>query len=118
MSDHAIVHIEFPALDPKATAQFFDDLFGWKIQHAEEFNYYMWQPASGPGGGIVQVETTPEGGPLVYVGTDDIEATLARAESLGGKVATPKTEIPGNGWFAILLDPSGGRVALYTPMAG
>ena len=52
---------------------------------------------------------------LVYVGTDDIEASLAKAESLGGSTIVPKTEIPGQGWFAVFTDPTGNRMALYTP---
>ena len=114
MSDHPVVHIEFPALDPRASARFYGDLFGWKIEVAEEYNYPMYLPPSGPGGGFVQVETMPEGGPLVHVGADDIDATLARVQELGGSVDTPKTEIPGVGWFAIFRAPDGGRAALFT----
>jgi predicted enzyme related to lactoylglutathione lyase len=78
----------------------------------------MFRPSSGPGGGLSPVDNQMyrPGEALVYVGTDDIEATLARAEELGAKTLMPKTEIPHTGWFAILSDPSGARVALYQNM--
>jgi uncharacterized protein len=50
---------------------------------------------------------------LIYISTDDIDATLAKAESLGAKTLTPKTEAP-YGWLAVLTDPDGNRIALYT----
>src|SRR2546421_1348318 len=45
---------------------------------------------------------------LIYVFTNDIDATLAHAEALGAKTLTPKTEVP-HGWFAVFADPSGNR---------
>ena len=36
------------------------------------------------------------------------------AESLGGKRITPKSPIPGMGWFAVFEDPTGNKVGLYT----
>jgi predicted enzyme related to lactoylglutathione lyase len=74
----------------------------------------------GPGGGFVEVGQS--GVPveykadslLVYVSTDDIDATLAKDESLGGKILMPKTEIPHVGWWGVFSDPTGNRIALYT----
>jgi hypothetical protein len=62
-------------------------------------------------------ENTQAGEVLFYVSTDDIEASLAKAEKLGGKAVMPKTEIPGFGWFGLFLDPTGNKVGLYTAMA-
>jgi predicted enzyme related to lactoylglutathione lyase len=51
---------------------------------------------------------------LLYISTDDIDATLAKIEAHGGKTVVPKTEIPQVGWFGIFTDPTGNRVALFT----
>ena len=51
---------------------------------------------------------------IVYFATDDIDATLARVEALGGKTIIPKTEIPNVGWFGWFTDPTGNKVALFT----
>ena len=72
----------------------------------------------GPGGAFPKVddEMYKPGDVLLYVATQDIEATLSKAESLGAKVLVPKTEIPGIGWYAIFTDPAGARMALFTGM--
>ncbi len=120
MSNHSIVHIEIPANDPAAAGKFYADLFGWKLQVDPAFDYHMFQAEPGPGGGFVKVgeETSgyKAGEVLIYVSTDDIDATLARIESLGGKTLVSKTEIPHTGWFAIFADPTGNRIALFTAM--
>ncbi len=122
MASHPIVHIEFPASDPKTTSKFYADAFGWKIESDPTFDYHMFSAEGGPGGGFPG--TAGDGGPvtykpgevMVYIGTDDIEASLAAVEKHGGKVVLPKTEIPHTGWFAFFTDPAGNRVALFKSM--
>ena len=112
MASHPIVHIEIPANDTKAAGEFYSKLFDWKMELDPQFDYLQFAPEGGPGGGFVKIGD-PQGmqlGPsnlLVYVGTDDIEGTLRKAESLGAKTILPKTEIPMTGWFAVFTDPSG-----------
>jgi predicted enzyme related to lactoylglutathione lyase len=117
MSDHPIVHIEISAKDREDAAKFYSDLFGWKVKQQPEFNYATFEAGSGPGGGFNPVtDENPAGTVLVYVGSQDIEADLAKAEKLGAKTIVPKTEIPLTGWFAIFEDPTGNRLGLYTAM--
>ena len=116
MSDHPIVHVEIPSRDAKVNAKFYNDAFGWKLEHAAEFDYWMFEAKPGPGGGfpgLSEEMNVKPGEVLVYIGTDDIEASLAKIESVGGKALTPKMEIPGTGWFAFFADPTGNRLALY-----
>ncbi len=122
MPNHPIVHIEFPAADPGAAAKFYADAFDWQLQVDPSFDYHMFSAEGGPGGGFVKVGATAgpgtvdykTGEPLIYIQTDDIEASLAKIESLGGKTLLPKTEIPQVGWWALFADPTGNRVGLYT----
>ncbi len=117
MSKRNVVHVEIPAVDVEAAGRFYQELFGWKIQHVPEMNYTMWEDGSGSGGGFPQVsEDSPAGRVLVYIDSDDIEADLKKVEKLGGKVLHPKTEIPQTGWFGIFQDPTGNVLALYTSM--
>ena len=81
----------------------------------------MFQANPGPGGGFDKVGEAmgmgyKPGEVLIYVSTDDIDATLAIAASLRGKILQPKTEIPNVGWFGIFSDPTGNRIALFTSM--
>ena len=116
MSEHPFVHVEFSAQDREAAGKFYSDLFGWKISHMPEMNYSTFDTGN-IGGGLNPVsENIPAGTVLVYLGTDDIDASLAKAESLGGKIVTSKTEIPGTGWYGFFSDPTGNMVGLYTAL--
>lgn len=115
MTKHPIVHIEFSAHDREAAGKFYTDLFSWKVEQMPEMNYATFEAEGGPGGGFNPVsQQNPAGTVLVYVSTDDIEATLTKAESLGGKTVIPKTEIPTVGWFGFFSDPTGNVVGLFT----
>lgn len=117
MSQHPIVHIEFSAKDREAAGKFYSELFGWNVQQMPEMNYATFEAEGGPGGGFNPVtEEYPAGTVMVYVQADDIDASLAKAESLGGKTLVPKSEIPQTGWFAFFRDPTGNTVGLYTGM--
>jgi predicted enzyme related to lactoylglutathione lyase len=80
-----------------------------------EMNYVAFDAEGGPGGGFPEVnELVKAGDVLVYIASDDIKASLAQAESLGGKTVVPKTEIPSIGWFGLFADPTGNVVGLFT----
>jgi len=117
MSKRNVVHVEIPATSTEGAGKFYQELFGWKIQHMPEMNYTMWEDGSGSGGGFPQVsDENPAGQVLVYIDSDDIEADLKKVAKLGGKVLRQKTEIPQMGWFGIFKDPTGNVLALYTGM--
>ena len=117
MSKLPIVHIEFSAKYNKEAGSFYADLFGWEVQQIPEMNYATFDTGVEPGGGYNPItETNPAGTVAVYVGTDDIDATLAKAEELGGKTVVPKSEVPGFGWFGFFIDPTGNTIGLWTEM--
>jgi uncharacterized protein len=119
MSPHPIVHIEIVSTDVKVSSDFYSQLFGWKIQTNPEWqDYYLFNPESGPGGAFMPPDDKlyKAGDVVLYAETDDIEGTLKKVEELGGTVVLPKTDIPGVGWFALFSDPTGVRLALYTPL--
>ena len=114
MPAHPIVHIEFSASDRQAAGKFYAELFGWKVQQMPEMNYATIDTGqTGIGAGLNPVqENYPAGTVIVYIHSDDIDATLARVQELGGKILVPKSEIPGVGWFGMFADPSGNQVGL------
>jgi predicted enzyme related to lactoylglutathione lyase len=118
--NHPIVHLEIPAKDAAAAGKFYGEAFGWNIEADPTYNYVQLRAEGVPGGGFVEVggssapiQYKPDS-LLVYVSTDDINATLAKVESLGGKTVLPKTEIPQMGWWAVFADPTGIRIGLFT----
>ena len=120
MSKHPIVHIEISTHTRQESADFYSKVFGWGMQNHDELNYTSFttgQPDMG--GGLNPVgENTEAGTVSVYIGTDDIEASLAAIEANGGQTVAPKIEIPGMGWFAEFKDPTGNVLALYKGLEG
>ena len=52
-------------------------------------------------------------GSLIYLGTQDIDAALARVEAAGGQVLVGKTSIGPFGSIGQFVDSEGNRVALH-----
>jgi predicted enzyme related to lactoylglutathione lyase len=117
MAAQPIVHIELVTNDPKAAGQFYQEVFGWKLDLDQTFDYLQFTAEGGPGGAFIKPDADNAGASaVIYLGSDDIDADLARVQAAGGTVVVPKTEIPNTGWFAIFSDPTGSRMALYASM--
>ncbi len=52
---------------------------------------------------------------LPYANAADVDATVARAKKLGGKVLMGPEDIPGAGRVAVLEDPTGAAIAILNP---
>jgi predicted enzyme related to lactoylglutathione lyase len=74
MSKRNIVHVEIPSANVEAAGKFYQELFGWKIQHMPEMNYTMWESEGGDAGGFPAVsDENPAGQVTVYIHSDDIK---------------------------------------------
>ncbi len=112
-----IVHVEIPAANLQEAGKFYQALFGWEIQYFPEMNYATWASGPGAGGGFNPLtDQVRPGDVMIYVNSEDIEADLGKAVSLGAKIIQEKMEIPQIGWFGIFEDPTGNQIALYTSM--
>ena len=80
-----IVHFEVPAGDADRASAFYSGLFGYEIGAStmEGFDYRMFQSAEDQGGAIMPSETAGSG-LIVYLDTDDIDASVAKVRELGG----------------------------------
>ncbi len=106
---------ELATPDPEASALFYSRLFGWKVTPMEGMGmpYMVIANADDHGnGGIRQAAETEPCYWLVYFGSDDTPATLARVEELGGARLSEPMEIP-QGSIAVAQDPQGAVFALY-----
>lgn len=113
-----VVHFEIGVADAARATDFYAELFGWKIQ-VDEQGYGLVDTEAGVGinGGILQ---RPEGVPThvtFYVGVEDIEAFLERAEKLGGKTIMEPMSVGEIGSFAMFADPDGNAVGLFEETA-
>ena len=66
-------------------------------------------------GSLVPGFALSEGGVLVYLRSNDLDAGVKTALDNGATLVTPKTKIQVEGWgyFAINADPVGNRIGLY-----
>ena len=112
-----VVHFEILGRDTGALRSYYRDLFGWSFSSPGTMDYALTDPgrsAGGPGipGGVGGM---PEGYPgqgTIYGEVPDVEAALARAESLGGqRLMGPERVMEGVeiGQFA---DPEGHVIGL------
>jgi len=116
MAHGQITHIEFPADDTARARRFYSELFGWELREMEGFaGYFLFNTgaADAVGGAIGQRGRSTGETLRVYIETDAIDTVLARVPELGGEVVTPRTEIPGQGWYAVITDSEGNEVGLF-----
>lgn len=115
MSKRNIVHIEIPTINAAGSAEFYKNLFDWKISREDNLDYTMFEPGEGPAGGFSKVPEEAAVGEInIFVDSPDIDEDLKNVETLGGKIVFPKTEIPGVGWFGQFTDPTGNKISLFT----
>jgi predicted enzyme related to lactoylglutathione lyase len=97
---------------------FYGELFQWKFEVPPdpEMDYGMTKAAdTGIGGGVGKAKDG-KGWVTFYVGVQDIEATIKRAEKLGAKVVMPVTKMP-DITIATIADPEGHVIGLVQGMA-
>ena len=118
-----VVHFEVMGKDGPALRSFYSDLFGWKIDADNPLNYGTVQrdenitaDGTGIGGGIGQVPEGYSGHVTFYIEVPDIEAALAKAESLGGsRVMGP--EVMEQVEIGLFNDPEGHLVGVVKTIA-
>ena len=108
---------------PAATA-FYTKVAGWGTQDFDmgpTASYQMWTVGGKMIGGVVRM--TPDMFPpgtsphwTAAVAVPSVDETATQAESLGGKVISPPADIPTVGRYAVIADPQGAVINLYTPL--
>ncbi|HUK84617.1 MAG TPA: VOC family protein [Candidatus Acidoferrum sp.] len=120
--DHTLVHFEIPAQDVEKLKQFYEQVFNWKITlYPSPLDYWLIQTVPVDENGVPQrpgvnggMFKKQEAGikPINYFAVESINDFLAKIEKLGGKVISPKQEVPNVGWIAAAEDPEGNQFAL------
>jgi uncharacterized protein len=101
---------ELLTTDAAAATDFYTQVFGWtptQFEGAPGGYTILNAGENDPVGGVM---TNPMPTPpawLGYIGVDDVDASVAQIESLGGKVHMPPTTMDGVGRMAMVEDPQG-----------
>lgn len=113
------VHMELNTTDLAQAKSFYGEMFGWNFQDMDMGPagiYSTFKPSEGPGGGIFVMPDAPtQKAWLPYVGVENLKEATDKAGSLGATVLMREQEVPGHGWFSILIDPGGAHLALWQP---
>lgn len=126
--------------NPARLKEFYAQVFDWQIEEQELLHGPGPRPAQDSGkycpihsgvpgdinGSIAPdtlamsytVDGKPFTGVVVYVYTDDIEASFAKAVAAGATPRTPPTQIGDRGYVCQLLDPEGNPFMMWQPPEG
>jgi predicted enzyme related to lactoylglutathione lyase len=116
-----VVHFEVVGKDGEKLRSYYSDLFGWEFSDVMGPMNYAVLPREGNtnadgvgiGGGVGTGPEGYEGHVTFYVEVPDVEAALAKAESLGGTRMMGPDKIPdANIEIALFTDPEGHVVGL------
>jgi uncharacterized protein len=116
--DNILCHFEIPAEDVASLAEFYRQLFAWSIEPMPGGEGYLsirTGPEPAVGGGMM-ARQHPGQQIINYILVQDVAAHLEKAQGLGAQVLVPQTEIPGIGWFGVIMDPQGNCLGLFRPL--
>src|SRR5580765_877012 len=120
---NALNWFEIPVRDLDRAQKFYEMLLSTTLRRetiaGSELGVFSYAEP-GVGGALIARAGAPQPshtGPLVYLDAGaSLNAVLARVEAAGGRITTPKVQLPGEmGCFAHIADTEGNRVGLHAP---
>ncbi len=109
-----VVHFEIIGQDGEKLRSYYSELFGWQMDANNPMNYGIvprdgnTSPEGiGIGGGVAGGPDGYAGHVTFYVGVSDVEAALAKAESLGGTRVMGPDEVMEGLVIGQFQDPEG-----------
>jgi predicted enzyme related to lactoylglutathione lyase len=113
------VHFEIAAKDAEGMRDYYVELFGWEFDADNPMNYGTVQREAnlskdgvGIGGGIGPGPEGYAGHVTFYVEVPDVEAALAKAESLGGSRMMGPDEVMEGLVIGLFNDPEGHTIGV------
>lgn len=106
---------EIMGKDAASLKRFYTKVFGWKYEEYPDVNYASVEtegpqlPGAGLGIGI-----DPEGATraTIYLGVDDVAATLGTIKNSGGTIVMDEMTVMENVTFGMFTDPEGNLLGL------
>jgi len=114
-----VVHFEVIGKDGDKLRSYYSELFGWEIDADNPMRYGTVQREGntnvegiGIGGGVGNAPEGYDGHVTFYIEVPDVEAALAKAESLGGTRMMGPDEVTEGVVIGLFLDPEGHTVGV------
>jgi predicted enzyme related to lactoylglutathione lyase len=109
-----VVHFEIMGKDADKLRTYYSELFGWEFDANNPMNYGVVQregntapDGTGIGGGIGAAPEGYDGHVTFYIEVPDVEAALAKAESLGGTRMMGPEQVMEGVEIGLFNDPEG-----------
>ncbi|HZF10891.1 MAG TPA: VOC family protein [Thermoanaerobaculia bacterium] len=108
-----ICYIEFPALDIRRSAEFYEQVFGWKIRQRGD-GAVAFDDTTGQVSGTWTLGRPPAASPglLLYIMVDSVAAAIDAVIAHGGELVQP-IGVDAPEITARFRDPAGNVIGLY-----
>ena len=113
------MHFEIPYDDGDRARAFYRDAFGWQLRSCREGLHLANTGPTARGGqepgfinGGMMRREGPDG-PIIVIDVDDIDASLAKIEELGGQTLLGRQQVGEMGWAAYFKDVEGNSMGLW-----
>lgn len=108
---------ELMTSDTKAAGKFYSDVVGWTAKAVSDPNGGQYTTFNIGDVGIAGMLHLPEHtGWIGYIAVDDVDAHIEKIVEAGGKLWKPAADIPGMLRFAVMSDPQGAAIIVFTPV--
>ena len=114
-----VVHFEIIGKDAGKLQSYYSELFGWEIDANNPMKYgtvqrdrNVTEEGIGIGGGVGAGPPGYDGHVTFYIEVPDVEAALAKAETLGGSRTMGPNEIMEGLVIGLFTDPEGHLIGL------
>jgi uncharacterized protein len=95
--------------NPEATARFYADVFGWRVDVNNALGYRVVDTCSeeGVGGGIWPAPPGAKSFVQLFIEVEDVALAVEEARAHGATILVPPQKLPDGDEMAILMDPEG-----------
>jgi hypothetical protein len=107
---------ELMTSDTNAAGKFYSDVVGWTMQEMPSGDGQAYTTFNLGSVGIAgMLNVGGHTGWVGYISVDDVDAHVEKIGEAGGKMWRPVTDIPGMLRFAVMSDPQGAAIVVFTP---
>lgn len=123
MTANPVVWFEIYVQDMNRARAFYESVFGVPLTNLESptpgmeyWTFPMQENGAGATGALVKMEGVPSGGnsTLVYFSCADCAVEAKKAASSGGHIFKDKFSIGQHGFIALVTDPEGNMIGLWS----
>jgi predicted enzyme related to lactoylglutathione lyase len=107
---------ELMTSDTKAAGKFYSNVVGWTTREVSGADGNQYTTFNLGDAGIAGMLHIPGHTAWIgYIAVDDVDAHIEKIIEAGGKLWKPATDVPGMLRFAVMSDPQGAAIVVFTP---